>query len=490
MRSTKPFLALLLVFITLPAMALPIDWGGSLGFDDTLINNIRLSKDDVTKANGTQGISTGDDGAHFQTYILKLNPHMIVNDSVSVKGELSTGYARGGFSGDNTTQAQNGSTAGSNSYYSTVPAQRSALNVNQLYAELYADTALIKVGRFSKEFGTGAILNSGKNTFDRFFTLYDGLQGEMRIGNFVLTPHWVRLGTTDTSNKAQPNGSSDSREMGLVATYDNKATNLIVALAYTSRFSEGKNGLYLSSTGFSTSSAAGTTVARGKTDVTLIDAYLAKKWEKFNLSIEVPTMSGTYGNVYGNGSSKVSASSALAEVVWSPNAKWDYGMHIGQVGGDRGDSQNFEAMQLNPNYQIAELMFHYNYNAFNEANGKSIFDRGLTNVRFYKLHAHYKTDKWTWNAAAIIAKAVQTAKTGKKAYQHEEGYRFDANANQSDNYGTEVDLGFDYQWNPNVKLSGYLGYWMVGDYYAFTNTSSTLGVSNVLGSGLRLGIDF
>lgn len=484
MRMTKQALVLGLLFSVTSAIALPIDWNGSLGFTETLINKFRRTSDDVTNntPNGTQGITSTDDSAHFQTYIFKLNPHMIVNDAVSIKGEFSTGAIRGGIFGDN---AQNTAddTGASNSYYSTVPANRSALNVNQLYAELYADTAMIKIGRFAKQFGSGAILSAGTDTFDRFFTQYDGIQGEMRIGNFGLTPHWARISTYDDSNtRAEPNGSRDVREIGLVASYDNKNTNMILSLAYTKRFSESRNALYYGQS----------TVKRGKTEVTLLDAFVEKKWEKWALKIEVPMMSGDYGNVYNNGSdSRISSSAVLGEVVWSPNVRWDVGIHAGQIGGDKGDSQRFEGMALNPNYHVAELMFRYNYPAFNENGQGSIFDAYMTNVRFAKLHAHYKTDRWTWNAAAIMAKAMQTAESGKDSYHHEESYRFSANEDQNDDYGTEIDLGFDYQWNPNVVVSGFIAYWLVGDYYAFNNdANSDLSIDNVMGGGLKLGIDF
>jgi hypothetical protein len=485
-RLTKHFLALGLVLTTGSALALPIDWNGSLAFDTNLITNIRRTNDNVASpkpaGTGTQGIADNDNGAHFQTYIFKLNPNLIVNDAVSIKGELSSGHARGGIMGDNSTQSQDAD-AGSNAYYSTVPAQRSSLNVNQLYAELYADTAMVKVGRFAKEFGTGAVLSAGKGTFDRFFTQYDGIQGEMRIGNFSLTPHWARLGTyDDTAGRAEANGSRDVREIGLVAGYDNKNTNLTMALAYSKRFSEGANDLLYSGAG----------TPRGKTEVTLMDAYIAKKWEKFNLKIEVPVMSGDYGNVHndGTGDSGISSSAVLLETMWSPNVKWDWGFHAGQVGGDKGPSQRFEGMALNPNYHVTELMFRYNWVAFNEGSN-SVFDAHMTNVRFFKLHGHYKTDKWTWNAAVIMATALETAKGGgQRAYHHEENYSFTSTEKQKDDYGTEINAGFDYQWNPNVKLSMFAAYWLVGDYYAYTNTATELSVGNVLGTGARIGIDF
>jgi hypothetical protein len=54
----------------------------------------------------------------------------------------------------------------------------------------------------------------------------------------------------------------------------------------------------------------------------------------------------------------------------------------------------------------------------------------------------------------------------------------------------ELDLGFDYRWNPNVTISGYYGYWKVGDYYAFTNKAEELSLSNVHGGGLRATLEF
>ena len=114
------------------------------------------------------------------------------------------------------------------------------------------------------------------------------------------------------------------------------------------------------------------------------------------------------------------------------------------------------------------------------------------NTRFYKLNANFKTDKWVWKGAFIMATAMETAKGGgKKAYHHEENYRFTSNGKKQDNdLGMEFDFGFDYKWNPNVTISGYYGYWKVGDYYAFTNTNDDLALSSVHGGGLRATLEF
>lgn len=483
-------LVLIMFFSSLSSWSLPIDWSGTLNYDTTLINNYRRTNDSITKTpgsrNGTQGIASGDDSAHFQTYLFKLNPQLIVNDSITVKGELSTGHIRGGIAGDNSTQSQDPNSS-SNTYFQTSPAQRSALNVNQLYAEIFADTALIKIGRMSKGFGMGAVLNSGDKATDRFFTLYDGIQGEMKIGNFSLTPHWARLSTYNDNNaagnRAEPNGSYDVRELGLSATYDNKTKDLLFSLMYAKRFSESKNSLYYSSDDASD-------FKRGRTAVTLIDLYLEKKWEKFKFAVEVPLMSGDFGNVYDNSTnSQISSSSILAQTLWNVSNKWDVGFDFGQVGGDKGATNRFEGMYLHPNFHVAELMFRYNYTAFNEG-GKSIFDANLANTRYFKFHTGFKSDKWLWKSALISAKALETAKSGAQSYHHEEGYRFLANKNQSDDLGLELDLGFDYAWNPNLTLSGFFAYWFVGDYYAFSNANSDLDLQNVMGSGLRLSIVF
>lgn len=472
------------------AMALPIDWTGVFGADTHMLNNTCHTNDEVTKTagtrNGTQGIS-GDCDANFQTYVFKLNPQIIVNDGVTLKGEFSSGYTRGGFAGDDSANNQN--TSGNNAYFFTSPAQRSSLNVNQMYMELYADTALIKIGRMSKHFGLGIIYDAGNDPWDRFFSMYDGIEGEMKIGNFSLIPYYAKISSyNDDAAKesvgSRASGSFDVRELGLTAKYDNKNRDLVVSVLYAKRSSETKNSLYNSDTDAATAD-------RGKTSVTVIEPYVSKKWNKFKIAAEASLQSGEYGDIYqdGTGTSKISANAYVLEAKYDLNPKWDLGFTGGQISGDKGSSGKFEAAYLHPNYQIAELMFKYNYAAFTEG-GRSIFDSSITNTRFYKFHGNYKTDKWLWKGALIMATALETAEAGKRAYHHQESYAFNGTEKQDADLGFEIDLGFDYKWNPNVTISGYYGYWKVGDYYSFSNTSDKLSVANVHGGGLRATLEF
>ena len=483
------------------AFALPIDWSGVFGADTHMLSNTCKTGDKVTKPtfdpqtntwsaprNGTQALANGDCDATFQTYTLRLNPNIIVNDGVTLKGELSTGYFRGGFAGGDTSNVEDGA-SGSNAYFFTTPNQRSALNVNQMYMEMYADTALIKIGRMSRQFGMGMTFDNGSDPWDRFLTMYDGIEAEMKIGHFSVTPHYAKINSSNGNNDntgRQASGVTDVRELGLVAKYDNRNSDFIASILYAKRSSERRNKL------LNVADEDSEALSRGKTSVTIIEPYIAKKWNKFKVAAEASLQSGDFGNVYGDGvNSKIAGQAGIIDLKYELNPKWDVGLLGGQVSGDKGDTNKFEATYLHPNFQIADLMFRYNYAAINEG-GRSIFDSSITNTRFFKFYGNYKTDKWTWKGALIMAKAMETAKSGKRFYQHEEQYRPTATAlkNQEDDLGFELDLGFDYRWNPNVTISGYYGYWKVGDYYAFTNTGDDLSLSNVHGGGLRATLEF
>lgn len=481
------------------AFALPIDWTGVFGVDTHMLSNTCRTSDKIGAAEkplpseggtrtGTQAIRNGDCDATFQTYTLRLNPNIIVNDGVTLKGELSTGYFRGGFAGGDATNVGD-RTSGSNAYFFTTPAQRSALNVNQMYMEMYADTALVKIGRMSRHFGLGMIYDSGSDPWDRFLTMYDGIEAEMKIGNFSVAPYYAKInsnGNNPDNNGKEAAGVFDVREVGLVAKYDNKNRDFIASILYAKRSSEQRNTL------LNVSNPSDDSVPRGKTDVSIIEPYLAKKWNKFKLALEGSIQSGDFGNVYADPAgttSNIAGNAYMADAKYELNPKWDIGLIAGQVSGDKGDSNKFEAIYLHPNFQIADLMFRYNYPAINEG-GRSIFDSSITNTRFFKFYGNYKTDKWTWKGALIMAKALEVAKSGKDAYHHEEQYRFTATEDQDDDLGFELDLGFDYRWNPNVTISGYYGYWKVGDYYAFTNSAEELSLANVHGGGLRATLEF
>jgi hypothetical protein len=333
----------------------------------------------------------------------------------------------------------------------------------------------------------GIVFDNGSDPWDRFLTIYDGIEAEMKIGNFSIIPHYAKISNyndASSSRIGEPAGNFDVRELGIIAKYDNKNRDLVANVLFAKRSSERRNSLYNSDT-----SSTGT-INRGNTQVTVIEPFVSKRWNKFALRAEGSIQSGEYGQVYTQGeNAKISASAYIAEAQYDLNPKWNVGILAGQVSGDDGETGKFEATYLHPNFHIADLMFRYNYAAINEGE-KSIFDSSITNTRFIKFHGNYKSDNWTWKGAFIMANALETASANQNAYHHEENYRFASTEDQDESYGYEFDFGFDYQWNPNVMISGYYAYWVVGDYYAFSNTSDTLPLSNVHGGGLKATLEF
>jgi hypothetical protein len=464
--------------------ALPIEWGGSLGYESSRINNYRHAKNDPTSAAGSQGVDGSTENAFLQSYVFRLNPNMVVNDHVSLKGEFATGDVRGGLLGDNTSVTATTGQKGAGNYYQTRPAGQSSLNVNQLYMEIYSETATYRVGRFSRNWGLGALINSGDEVFNRFFSYYEGVEAKLNLGKFYITPYWSTLDNGDDNTR-----NGEVKEMGVEVLYDNPDKDMKLGAHLSKRKSGGDNSLYFNDVGPGEASTG--SFAQGVTSVKLMDFFFERYFGKFKFGLEIPVVSGDFGNVYAaNKESEVSATAYLFETSYEFNSNWTVDLDFGMISGDDGNSDTFEAIYLHPNFQLAEIMFRYNIYAVQDSRTANPFESSWTNAQYLKIAAHYTTGLWKWHLAYIMATANETAESGKRAYHHERGYAFNANKSQSDDYGFEIDSAFDYQWNPNLVLSGYAAYFKVGDYYAYSNASPGLDIANELAFGLRLGLKF
>ena len=472
--------ALLMLGMSISSFALPIDWSGSLGFDTTLIKDVRgISDGDCgyadagTAGDGSQCVKKDSQNARFQTMILKLNPTLIINDSTSIKGELSTGTTRGIFLGEEQGSNQSGA------YFSGNEGS-SSLNINQLYAELYADTAIYRVGKFAKNFGLGAVINAGYNSWDRFYSSYSGLEANFRLGNLSLVPTFAKIGTGSATagNGADPSGKYDVTETSVEVSYNNAINGLEGGVFYAKRDAESINNIYTNGEGQS---------------VTLIDVYLKKTWEKLSIGLEAPMISGEVGTAYdATQAQDIDAKAYIFESKYTPSKQWTIGFNAGLVSGDEGNDTNFEGMYLNSNYQLANIMFRYDLNGFQDT-GKNPLNSSIRNTTYFNFYTDYKTINWKWTLSFLMAKADQTAQSGSGFFNHERRiYSTDVAAeDQSDDLGYEVDLGFEYEWNPQIIISGFVGYYAVGDYYSFDNDpASELETTNIVSSGLRLSVNF
>ena len=480
MKKTFKFTSVLItLLVTANTYALPIDWSGSLGFEQNVIKNARGTTYSCNIATaGSECITDDSKSARFQSLLLKLNPSIIVNDSVTVKGEVTTGSFRGGYLGDD-----NNGEAADNSYFAQ-SSTGSTLNFTQMYAELYADTALFRVGKYSKHYGLGAVVNSGSNTWDRFFSGYEGIEAEFKLGNFKLIPAMSKL----NSNPGLPNGKYDTTEQSVLAMYDNTNRNFKVGVFYAVREVENASDQYATDDG-----AGNLTKGLGAHSTTLLDIYFEKSWGDFNLAMEIPILSGSIGNSYNPQVTKeqdFDARAYILETTYQLNPKWKLGLNAGTVSGSDNDSSSQEAMYLHPNYQIAEIMFRYNREGFQNSK-ENPFRSNIVNTNYTKLFAHYESEAWGWRLDFIMAKANEVAKKTDTFYDHSDRTYQTANTDQNNDLGMEFDVAFDYKWSPSVIVTGFIGYYKVGEFYEFTNDASEkMEVADITSSGMKVNIGF
>ncbi len=478
----RSLLATIIFALSSQSFALPIDWHGVLGFDTTIVDGYRRvdSKVDNSGTAGTQEVALatgGTENGNWQNYVFRLMPNIVINDSASIKAELSNGYGRGGFIGNNSTQSKD-SGVSNQLYPYNFSSGDDSLSVNQLYAELYSDTATYVIGRHAQHFGLGAVINSGENIWDRFFYLRDGLTIKVKLGNFKLEPYWTRVATGNSLSKG-----TRIKDYGISLVYDSIERDLAFGILYNKKTTTANSTDY-------TSDITGTSQTLNNGDVKLTDLYLKKSFGNFDIGIEVPILSGELGNLFGSGVTKYKAKAYILETHYKTSGSWSFSLLAGMVSGDDGVDNSFDAMYLNPNYQVANLLFRYNLQAVANNNGYSIYDSYINNATYVKLGSTYQSEKWKWDIAGIWAKADQTAKAGTRSYNHLTNKTFTANYDQKDDLGLELDTGFEYKWNSEVTVGANLGYLFTGKYFGYTNTATENEVNNSYVLQLRTAISF
>lgn len=445
------------------AYSLPIDWHGAFGVDSSILNNYRRVKAKtnnvpVTTNSGSQEVALTDgskQNASFQSYVFRLNPTLIVNDSATFKAELTSGYGRGGRVGENDQKSKKG---GQVPYHYTTTSDNQ-LNINKLYMELYADSATYVIGRHSADWALGAVQNSGDNLWDRHSFIRDGITAKLKIGNFFINPYFARISSDGSLTR-----SHRTKETGITLLYDNIDNDMAFGVLYGVKTSSSYSEK-------SVNGPAGVTL--GQTDVKVTDFYFRKKFSDLSFELEVPLFSGELGHyLTTTGNTKYKAQAILFSSNYKLSDTWSVGFDAGQVSGQGATTSSFEAAYLNPNFQVANLLFRYNMHAVTD-DSQSLYDSYVTNAMYGKVKAQYKNEKWTWDTAIIWAKANEVAQKGETFFNHQTQTLVNsANANQSDDLGMEIDLSFKYQWNEAVEVGVNTAYLFTGDYWSFTNDAN------------------
>lgn len=478
-------IVLLFLILPLTVQAVPIDWHGVFGVDTTLIDNFRRveSKVDNSGALGSQEVALAS-GAHanasFQSYLFRLNPTMIINDAASFKGELTSGYGRGGRLGEDSTRSLDDD-MGNALYMNNSASGSNALVINKMYVELYSDTATYVIGRHTAHWGLGAVVNSGDDTWDRHTFVRDGITLKFKIGNFKIEPFWSKVSSEDSLTRA-----TKVKEYGFSLLYDNNDSDLALGILFTKK----------ANSKFDTSisrdaNATPVTTALGETGVKLTDLYFKKGFGDLSLALEVPILSGELGYAFTNGTqANYKAKAVIFKGVYQASDSWSFNVDAGNVSGESGDASSYDAMYLNPNYQVAKLLFRYNRRAINDTS-KNVYDSYITNAMFAKLGMDYSSESWIFKTAFIWAVAKETATAGTAAFNHTTNKTFTATTSQDDSLGYELDLSLDYKWNNEITVGSSAAYLFTGDYWAYTDSTTTTNVAdNSFLLQLRTSIDF
>lgn len=482
-----PFLGLTL--FAQSVWALPIDWHGFFGVDSTMINAWRrsglppvtnLAVDNNTGSQSLPITNSDDKEATWQSYLLRLRPEIVINDSVSFNGELTTGYGGGGFLGDQSaTQQTVGSFTLGNSrtnanalYMQNHSDGAPNVNISKFYLEIFSDTATFIVGRQPHHWGLGIIHNSGEKAWDRFSSTRDGVTAKFKINNFHITPHWAKINSLN--NLAS---STNTTDYGVSFLYDNVERDLEFGILFNKRKTK---SLDTFQNGSLQSGAAGVRNLLGTADVQLFDLYVKKTFGRFTFGLEVPFLKGELGAVYDNTiNTKYKANAVVGETTYKFTERWSAMFNFGYVSGEDGSFNEFKALYLNANYHPGMLMLRYNLRAVTGAapgarSTTSIWDSNVTNVKYLNLKGQFQIDNITSTLGVIWAQAIEFAKRFKPGFNHELNAHFTGAdvADQDDEYGIEVNATFNYAWNTNLNLGIDAAYHFVGDYYEFTNTNS------------------
>ncbi len=463
---------------------MPIDWTGSFGVDMQKIDTYAKKNVDsgvINDGSYEVPIQSGSKGnATFESYVFRLGPTIIVNDSASLIGELTNGYSRGGVVGSNTTRKLEGG-FGNALYNHNFSDSGNNIFFSKLYMELYSDTAIYQIGRHSYHWGLGVLFDDGNDLWDRYLSLRDGVTMKIKLGNFDIAPYWGKIGSNNSYSEA-----SRMKEYGVAVSYDNAERDIGFGVLYGKKKNNPNNKLVTTDIEID-----GTDL--GNVDIDIIDIYFKKVFGKFEFGLEAPiVISGEMSSLAADVSNtSYKARAVIFESHYNFTDIWRFSFFAGSVSGDDGSKSSYDAMYLHPNYQIANLMFRYNMLAVGDAGAaQSIYDAYISNTQYLKLAADYTSGKWNWKAAFIYAMAAESAVSGQSAYNHQTNRWFTATADQSDDLGFEVDIDFDYKWNNKVQFGGSFGYHFVGDYYGFTNSETTFSVENTYIAQIRVGLSF
>ncbi len=455
------------------ATAGDFEWSGLYRFEANHIENSELNSDtDAFK----------DYGLHH----LILKPKIVAADGLTIYGrfdilnntELTNsvhGQIFGGTTNRNSTTDIEQTDAGANNMGAD------SFLATQLYATLHHEFGALTVGRAPVHFGLGVNLNSGDGDFDHYMDTRDLISYEIAMGNYSFVSTYGKL-VEAIVNK----NDDDVNEYLFQLNYDNPDVDLKMGLAYQMRrSSKGSNDI---PTGAGKIGGATPTYTDGF-EFNNISLYFERTRETLRWALESAFIDGNAGVTDADSKSVSLKSYTLAfEFDYMPQGSdFEYGFNFGLVSGDDPDSTDtYEGAALDPNYDIAFLLFNHPlgsadiinsslYGGGASANNTALDFERVTNTTYFAPYFNYQwKQNWKVKTSLVLAQLNQVYQLG---------------AQMEKDLGSELDVALIYKPNDNLTWENTAGFLFPGSAFKGT-TSDNFNTDSALGLMSRIAIRF
>ncbi|MBU6154187.1 MAG: hypothetical protein KGP28_07780 [Bdellovibrionales bacterium] len=450
-------------FLSLEAQALDFDWQGQFRAETNTIFGYSNAP-----STGTSGYSVplrGDSPANFQNLFLSLKPRVLVNDNVSIFGDLWFNSPDQGLFGSNPLD-------GAPRFSNTVTGN-GLISARAFFAEVATDFGTFRVGRMPLQYGLGLVWNSDSSRRSRLPSFGDAMTLVTKLGAFKFSPIFVKY----QQQRGVVTANSGITDYALNLSYSNDDEQLDVGLLFLRRLAGSNAGVTDPLSFTSGTSGYG---------YNLWDFYAKKKSGIFTLEAEVPIASGLVASK--SFSSVAGAVKAKADLSEQLSLKANVGSASGQASTPSPDK--FTAFYFHPDYRPGLLMFNYNYRNIASGSG-SFFDNPITNARFLSLSGQYMAGKFSHEVLGLFAMADQVANGSGKYFNTLSGsYQDDGGSSQEKGLGFELDYSLGYDWDEYTRFGIDTGLYFPGAFYKFSAGSTPNDVKTVFGAQFGMTVKF
>jgi hypothetical protein len=453
------------------AQALDFDWRGQFRAETNTI--FGYSNAAAGAVSGYSVPLNADTPANFQNLFLSLKPRILVNDNVSIQGDLWFNAPDTGLFGSN---------APTNPTFSNTATGNGLLSARAFFTEVATDFGTFRIGRMPLQYGLGLVWNSDSGRRNRLPSYGDAMTLTTKLGAFKFSPIFVKYAQQGPAGATNPALNSGITDYALSLSYTNDDEQLDVGLMFLRRLAGQNSGVI---DPFGTSVTPPLTTAGYAYN--LWDFYAKKKSGIFTLAAEVPIASGLVASqVYSSVAGAVNAKAEFSE-------NWTVKANVGSASGQANSASpsKFTAFYFHPDYRPGLLMFNYNY--LNIANGSgSFYNNPVTNARFLSLAGEYSSGKFSHELLGLVGFADQVSDGATPYFNSWSGhYQTDTGGiAQEKSLGFELDYSLGYDWDEFTRFGIDTGLYFPGSFFKFSGTSTPNTVKTIFGVQFGMTVKF